>query len=161
MIFNQWYVILESKELNKSNPLRIKRFSEDLALWRNESSKVCCIADKCCHRGVSLSCGKIINGKLECPFHGFIYDEKGKVQIIPANGKNKPVPETMKVKYYKTFEAYGLIWLWWGDEDKATDEPFFFKELGQYSSSLKKNGSFTVLSSSRHQSQTSPYASNV
>jgi phenylpropionate dioxygenase-like ring-hydroxylating dioxygenase large terminal subunit len=139
MIFNQWYVILESKELKRSNPLRIKRFSEDLALWRNESRKVCCIADKCCHRGVSLSCGKIINGKLECPFHGFIYDEKGKVQIIPANGKNKPAPETMKVKYYKTFEAYGLIWLWRGDEDKATDEPFFFKELGQYSYSSFKD----------------------
>ncbi|MCX6246410.1 MAG: aromatic ring-hydroxylating dioxygenase subunit alpha [Bacteroidetes bacterium] len=139
MIPNQWYVVLESKELKKNKPLRITRFSEPLALWRDENNKVCCIADRCCHRGVSLSCGKIINGKLECPFHGFIYDKSGKVLMIPANGKNKPAPETMKVKSYKTFEAYGLIWLWWGDEDKTTEEPFFFRELADFSYSSFKD----------------------
>jgi hypothetical protein len=30
MIFNQWYVILESKELKKRKPLNIRRFSEIL-----------------------------------------------------------------------------------------------------------------------------------
>jgi phenylpropionate dioxygenase-like ring-hydroxylating dioxygenase large terminal subunit len=139
MIYNQWYVVLESKELKQSKPLRAKRFNENLALWRNENRKACCIADKCCHRGVSLSCGRIIKGKLECPFHGFIYDELGKVEIIPANGKNKPTPETMKVKAYTTFEAYGLIWLWWGDDDKITNEPFFFKELEHFSYSSFKD----------------------
>jgi phenylpropionate dioxygenase-like ring-hydroxylating dioxygenase large terminal subunit len=133
MIFNQWYVILESRELKMYKPLRIKRFNNYMALWRDENGSVCCIDDKCCHRGVSLSCGKIIKGKLECPFHGFIYDKSGKVQVIPANGKNKPAPETMKVHAYKSFEAYGLIWLWWGDNDEAKDVPFFFNELGHFS----------------------------
>jgi len=130
---------MESKELKQSKPLRAKRFNENLTFWRDENRKACCIDDKCCHRGVSLSCGKIINGKLECPFHGFIYDGSGKVVIIPANGKNKSTPETMKVKAYKTFEAYGLIWLWWGDDEKITDEPFFFKELGHFSCSSFKD----------------------
>jgi phenylpropionate dioxygenase-like ring-hydroxylating dioxygenase large terminal subunit len=69
MIYNQWYVILESKELKSHHPLRIKRFSENLVLWRDENNEVSCIADEYCHRGASLSCGKIIKGKLECPFH--------------------------------------------------------------------------------------------
>ena len=133
MIYNQWYVILESKELKKNKPLRIIRFNEHLALWRDENNDVCCISDKCCHRGVSLSCGRIVNGKLECPFHGFIYDKSGKVQIIPANGKNRPVPETMKVLSYKSFEGYGFIWLWWGESEKISGEPFFFKELSGFS----------------------------
>ena len=132
MIYNQWYVILDSEEI-KNKPLRIKRLNENLALWRDENGKVCCIADRCCHRGVSLTCGKIIEGKLECPFHGFIYDKSGKVTVIPANGKNKLVPETMKVKSNYTFEAYGLIWIWWGDDDKKTPEPFFFNELADFS----------------------------
>jgi phenylpropionate dioxygenase-like ring-hydroxylating dioxygenase large terminal subunit len=118
MIYNQWYVVLESRELKKHKPLRIKRFNEDLAFWRDENGDVCCIADKCCHRGVSLSCGKIVKGQLECPFHGFIYDKNGKVLMIPANGKNRSVPEAMKVTSYKAFESYGLIWLWWGDAGK-------------------------------------------
>jgi phenylpropionate dioxygenase-like ring-hydroxylating dioxygenase large terminal subunit len=139
MIYNQWYVILESKELKKHKPLRIKRFNENLALWRDENSNVCCIDDKCCHRGVSLSCGKIISGRLECPFHGFIYEGSGKVQIIPANGKNRPVPETMKVASYRTYEAYGFIWMFWGDNEKTDQEPFFFKELEKFSYSTFKD----------------------
>jgi len=139
MIFNQWYVILESKELKKNKPLKIKRFNEQLSIWRNEKNEVCCIADKCRHRGVSLACGKIIDGKLECPFHGFLYDASGRVSMIPANGKNKIVPETMMVKSYKTFEAYGLIWLWWGNLNHIKDEPFFFKELAGFSYSSFKD----------------------
>jgi phenylpropionate dioxygenase-like ring-hydroxylating dioxygenase large terminal subunit len=139
MIYNQWYVVLESGELKKRKPLRLKRFNVELALWRDDNNNVCCISDRCCHRGVSLSCGKIINGKLECPFHGFIYDKSGKIEIIPANGRNKPVPETMKVLSYKTFERYGLIWIWWGDNEKITGEPFFFKELEQFSYSTYKD----------------------
>jgi phenylpropionate dioxygenase-like ring-hydroxylating dioxygenase large terminal subunit len=133
MIYNQWYVILESKELLRKKPLRIKRFNEQLAMWRDEHGIACCIADKCSHRGASLSCGEIINGMLECPFHGFIYDKSGKVHIIPANGKNSHTPETMKVASYKTYEAYGLIWLWWGSDDQIASEPFFFKELIEFS----------------------------
>jgi phenylpropionate dioxygenase-like ring-hydroxylating dioxygenase large terminal subunit len=86
MIFNQWYVILESSELGKRKPIRIKRLNLQLALWRDENGVVCCIADQCCHRGASLSCGKLVNGKLECPFHGFVFDKSGKVSVIPANG---------------------------------------------------------------------------
>lgn len=139
MIYNQWYVVLESKELKKHKPLRITRFNQHLALWRDDNNKVCCIDDNCCHRGVSLSCGKIVNGKLECPFHGFIYDDSGRVTMIPANGKNSTVPKPMKVASYKAFEDYGLIWLWWGDDDKAEAEPFFFKELKDFSYSSFKD----------------------
>lgn len=138
MIYNQWYVIIESKELKKNKPLRATRLNEQLSLWRDENGKACCIANKCCHRGASLSCGKVINGMLQCPFHGFVYDKSGAVKIIPANGKNTAVPSEMKVKSYTIYEAYGFIWLWWGDDEKVENEPFFFKELNDFSySSLK------------------------
>ena len=140
MIYNQWYLILESKELKKNKPLRVKRLNETLALWRDGKGSICCIADQCCHRGASLGCGKIENGNLQCPFHGFIFDQTGNVRLIPANGKIKPVPETMKVHSYSTYEAYGFIWIWWGDDKKMGNEPFFFSELKNFSySSLKDN----------------------
>jgi phenylpropionate dioxygenase-like ring-hydroxylating dioxygenase large terminal subunit len=43
------------------------------------------------------------------------------------------VPETMKVQSFKTYEGYGLIWIWWGDDEKISQEPFFFKELSDFS----------------------------
>jgi len=133
MIYNQWYAVLESRELKRGKPLKIKRFNEFMAIWRDEENSVCCISDRCCHRGVSLSCGKLKDGKLECPFHGFLYDKTGTVKSIPANGRNKPVPESMKVKAWKTFEGHGFIWMWWGDEAKALSEPFFFSDLNGFS----------------------------
>jgi phenylpropionate dioxygenase-like ring-hydroxylating dioxygenase large terminal subunit len=139
MIYNQWYVVLESKELKRDKPLRAKRFSKNLVLWRDVNSKALCMADECCHRGASLSCGKIVGGMLECPFHGFIYDGSGNVGVIPANGKNRPVPETMKIRSYKTYEDFGLIWLWWGDNDLIKEYPFFFKELKSFSYSSFKD----------------------
>jgi len=139
MIYNQWYIILESKELKKNRVLKIKRLNTDLALWRDQEDHLCCITDKCCHRGASLGCGKIVNGRLECPFHGFLYDRTGRVSMIPANGKNSPVPKSMKVQSYNTHEAYGFIWLWWGDEDKITTVPFFFTELEGFSYSSFSN----------------------
>lgn len=129
MIYNQWYVILESREVGKKKPIKVTRLNETMVLWRDQSGKVNCIADRCCHRGASLSCGKLVDGKVECPFHGFLFDGEGKVRLIPANGKNATIPESQKVNAYITFENYGLIWIWYGDTDKKTEEPFFFKEL--------------------------------
>jgi phenylpropionate dioxygenase-like ring-hydroxylating dioxygenase large terminal subunit len=100
---------------------------------------VFCIADKCCHRGASLACGKIVNWNLECPFHGFLYDKSGRVTCIPANGRNTAVPSEFYVSSYKTYEAHGFIWMWWGDEDKNENEPFFFNELADFSWSGAKD----------------------
>jgi len=133
MIYNQWYVILESKELKNKKPLRIKRLNQQLVLWRDEKGAVGCLTDRCCHRGASLGCGRVVNGMLACPFHGFLFDKSGEVKLIPANGKSGRVPETMKVSAFATFEAYGLIWLWWGEQVNPSYEPFFFTELASFS----------------------------
>lgn len=139
MIYNQWYVILESKELKKSKPLKITRFNENLSLWRDNYWNVWCVADKCCHRGVSLSCGRIVDWEIECPFHGFTFDKSGVCTRIPANGKNTPVPKTMRVKSYKTYENYWFIWVFWWDVEKITGDPFFFEELADFSYSSYKD----------------------
>lgn len=100
MIKNQWYAVLESKELKKNKPIGVTRFSEKLVFWRDANEQISCIYDQCCHRGASLSNGKIINNHIECPFHGFQYDSSGKVNIIPANGKKKAVPDNYIVNSY-------------------------------------------------------------
>lgn len=133
MIYNQWYIILDSKELKKNKPLKIRRFNEELVIWRNTNNDISCIQDKCCHRGASLSCGKIKHGEIECPFHGFLFDKSGKVTAIPANGINSKVPDSMRVKSYEAYEDFGFIWLWFGDKEKKDSKPFYFNELKNYS----------------------------
>jgi phenylpropionate dioxygenase-like ring-hydroxylating dioxygenase large terminal subunit len=129
VIKNQWYAVLDSKQLKKNKLMGVTRLSEKLVFWRDENNEVHCIFDKCCHRGASLSKGKIINNHVECPFHGFQYDSSGKVNYIPANGKNSKVSDRYKVNAYLVQEAYGLIWLWYSDEQIDVPEIPFFEEL--------------------------------
>ncbi len=133
MIYNQWYVILESKEIGNKKPIQVKRLNETLVIWRNVDGSLNCIADRCCHRGASLSGGKIIENKVECPFHGFQFASDGKVKLIPANGINASIPASQHVKAYSAYENYGFIWIWWGDETKKTEKPYFFEELTKMS----------------------------
>jgi phenylpropionate dioxygenase-like ring-hydroxylating dioxygenase large terminal subunit len=73
MIPSQWYVLMESKEV-KDKPVGVTRMAEKLAFWRDGTGNLSCLPDKCPHRGVELSKGKVLNGHLQCPFHGFEYD---------------------------------------------------------------------------------------
>lgn len=129
MIKNQWYAVLDSKQLKKNRIIGVTRLSEKLAFWRDENNQVNCIFDKCCHRGASLSAGKIKHNHVECPFHGFQYDSTGKVKFIPANGKGCEVPDRYKVHSYLVKEAYGFIWLWYSDEQNNAPEIPFFEDL--------------------------------
>jgi phenylpropionate dioxygenase-like ring-hydroxylating dioxygenase large terminal subunit len=129
MIRNQWYAVLPADELKGRKPIGVTRFGEKLVLWRDSQGKLSCIADRCCHRGASLSLGKVHRDHLACPFHGFEYDATGKVVIIPANGKGNLVPPNFKVDGYCVREAYGFIWLWYGAIRESLPEIPFFEEL--------------------------------
>lgn len=127
MIPNQWYVILDSKELKKGVPLGITRLGERMVIWRTKTNEIMCLADQCAHRGASLALGKLTEDTrcIDCPFHGLRYNALGKVTLIPANGAVSPVPPQFKVRSYPTKEAHGFIWLWWGSpQEKYPDLPF-------------------------------------
>jgi len=131
MIRNQWYAILESKNVKKGRITGARRLGENLALWRTGNNEIACIANKCVHRGASLSAGKIIKDNLQCPFHGLQYDAHGKVVLIPANGKAQPVADYYKVASYTTKESHDFIWIFWGDKTDNLPELPFFKDIDQ------------------------------
>jgi phenylpropionate dioxygenase-like ring-hydroxylating dioxygenase large terminal subunit len=129
MIRNQWYVVLESKDV-ENNPIGVTRLGEKMVFWRNQSGAVHAAVDRCPHRGVALSVGKIRSEHLQCPFHGFEFDGSGKCVLIPANGQNGAIPNAMHLDIYPTYEAHGLIWLWWGSLPPGNlAEPQFFDNL--------------------------------
>jgi phenylpropionate dioxygenase-like ring-hydroxylating dioxygenase large terminal subunit len=129
MIRNQWYVLLESKEV-KSRPVGVTRMGEKMVFWREAAGKVHCAVDKCPHRGVQLSLGQVVEGSLQCPFHGFEYDPSGKCTHVPANGRGGSIPATLRLSTYPTHEAHEFIWVWWGqDPPLDLEAPPFFENL--------------------------------
>ena len=129
MIKNQWYAVLDSKELKKGKIIGTTRLSEKLVFWRDDNDEINCIFDKCCHRGASLSAGKIVDNHIECPFHGFQYDANGKVKLIPANGKKARIGDQYKVNSYLVEEKYGFIWLWYSEDRLNVPDIPFFEDL--------------------------------
>jgi phenylpropionate dioxygenase-like ring-hydroxylating dioxygenase large terminal subunit len=118
MIRDQWYVILESKEVGKK-PKPFRRMGERLVLWRDAEGKAHCLLDRCCHRGVALSAGKMVDGALQCPFHGLEYGGDGHCRCIPANSRAAAVPGNFRVPSYPVHEAGGWLWIWWGKDESA------------------------------------------
>lgn len=131
MIPNQWYVVLESKQVKKK-PVGVLRLGEKMVFWRDDQGHVVCFRDQCVHRGVELSKGQVVRGHLQCPFHGFEYDPSGRVTAIPANSRQAQVPEVFRVSGYPTHEAHGFIWVWWGEDPPADlAPPRFFLDLDE------------------------------
>jgi phenylpropionate dioxygenase-like ring-hydroxylating dioxygenase large terminal subunit len=127
MIRSQWYVVLESSEVG-NKPHGVRRMGEDLVFWRDEKGRVHCTIDRCPHRGVALSKGQVVNGNLQCPFHGFEFNTGGTCVHIPANGRGSDIPKSLRVVTYSTHETHGFIWIWWGD-GQPEGEPLFFDNI--------------------------------
>ena len=142
MIRNQWYIVLDSNEVKQGKPLAVMRMGEKLVFWRTSDGQVSCMQDICPHLGARLSQGKVVDGKLRCPFHGFEYDQNGKCQLVPAIGKNGKIPNALEVSTYQVHEAHGWIWIYWGNPGQAPlkapkyyediDERFSYASFRQY-----------------------------
>ncbi len=134
MIRNQWYVVLESKEVKRNKPVGVTRLGEKLVFWRDSRGKVSCMHDRCPHLGAQLCQGKINGDNLACPFHGFEFDSSGQCAYLPAVGRGGKIPKAMQVDVYPAYEAHGYIWIWWGDPEKVSGEPKWFDIDDSFSS---------------------------
>lgn len=123
-----WLAVLSSNELRKGKPLGVRRLGLDLVFWRDESGKVNALLDNCPHRHAKLSLGKVIDGNIQCPYHGFEFNGSGNVVKIPALGSASEMPKYLKAFPIPVHEDYGIIWIWYGDGNPS-DSPRFFNDM--------------------------------
>ncbi len=133
MIRNQWYAVLDSREVKQNRPIGVTRLAEKLVFWRNAQGQVFCLKDRCAHRGAALSAGIVHQGNLQCPFHGFEYDPSGACRYIPARGLTATPAKGLQVPGYPVKEAFDFIWLWWGEAQETYPEIPFFDDLHGFS----------------------------
>lgn len=128
MIKNQWYAIISSNKVKKSKLLGIKRLGIELCLFRDSLGNIACVSNKCPHRGAALCKGKQKCDSVVCPFHGFEFNSHGRCTLIPANGKNAVIENKFNVTSYLVREENDIIYMWYGDKQKATTTLPFFNE---------------------------------
>ena len=81
-----------------------------LALWRSQSGRAAASADRCPHRGMSLSHGFVRGETLSCIYHGWSYDRTGHCLRIPAHPGLTP-PQAIRAASYRVEEVDGVIWV--------------------------------------------------
>ena len=129
MIPNQWYAILPSKAVKTNQIVGVKRLNLELALFRTDKGELGCVVDQCTHRGAALSKGKVKGDCIQCPFHGLEFDRTGRCAFIPANGKASTADiSRYNVRNYPVRESNDIIYFWYGDLERITDELPFFNE---------------------------------
>lgn len=110
VLLNDWHPVASLEQLATTSVLRVRLLGEDLVVWRDpQTDHIQVWQDLCIHRGAKLSRGKIINGCLQCPYHGWTYNSDGACVRIPAHPEQTP-PTKARVKTYWAKVRYGLVW---------------------------------------------------
>ncbi len=104
-----WHPVAQSSEV-VSAPLSVQLLEQPVVLWRNAEGQVQAFVDRCPHRGARLSMGRVENGNLECPYHGWQFSTGGQCVKVPAVPDFTP-PASQRVQAFDVQEAYGLVWV--------------------------------------------------
>jgi phenylpropionate dioxygenase-like ring-hydroxylating dioxygenase large terminal subunit len=105
-----WHPVAACDELTARNPLPVRLLGQDLVLWRHPDGTVHAFADQCPHRGARLSLGRVHEGRLECPYHGWRFEAGGRCVEVPAVPGFVP-PAHHAVAAHAVAEAAGLVWV--------------------------------------------------
>src|SRR5260370_24986356 len=81
---NYWYPVLQSEELPVGKPVSLMALGEPLVAWRDAQGKPCVVRDRCPHRSIKLSVGRVFDGNLQCILHGLRFDGPGRCIMIPC-----------------------------------------------------------------------------
>jgi len=118
-IRNAWYVIAESRELDRGALCGRTVLGEKIVLLRTAGGDARAFRDACPHRYAPLSLGTVEDNCIRCPYHGSLYDSRGRCVEVP--GQQGTHGLDIGLEAFPLIERYGYLWIWMGRED-AFDE---------------------------------------
>ena len=108
---NYWYVAASDEEI-RDKPLGRTILGEPLVFFRTEDGTLAAFEDRCPHRQLPLSMGKLVGDALQCHYHGLRFDRSGKCVRVPGQDL---IPQSARVRTYPVVERYHWVWVWMGD----------------------------------------------
>jgi vanillate O-demethylase monooxygenase subunit len=112
---NHWYVAASAEEIGRK-PLRRLLLSEPVVLFRSEAGKPVAFEDRCPHRHLPLSMGRLDGDVLQCHYHGLRFGTDGRCVRIPGQDQ---IPPNAQVRTFPVVERYKWVWIWMGDPAMA------------------------------------------
>ncbi len=120
--------MLPSKAIKPRQIRTAKLLGRQIVIYRGQDGTLGVLEDRCPHRGVNLSLGKVNGSWLQCSYHGWSLDKKGRVCDAPGLGALD-----LQARNYAAREAYGLVWVFLGDP--SVSEMIPLPEVAPYATS--------------------------
>lgn len=98
-----------SKNFNKK-PIKFDINGKKLIGYRTKNGSVSVLNRTCPHRGADMSCGKLFDDKIQCPYHGWEFDSYGNLVNVPSVEHNG-FPTMANIYGYDTLEKGGFVWI--------------------------------------------------
>jgi phenylpropionate dioxygenase-like ring-hydroxylating dioxygenase large terminal subunit len=114
-----WYPVALTGDLTGTRPVSLDLLGQPLVLFRGRDGAPQCLSDRCPHRSTPLSGGRVVDGQLECPYHGWRFGAGGACQRIPTLGAGEPIPALAHAQDHPIAEVDGLLWVFVGNPDLA------------------------------------------
>ena len=128
-----WYPACSSRDLRPGRPHGITLMDLPLVLFRDAAGTAQALVDRCPHRNVPLSLGRVLgDGTLQCGYHGWSFDGTGRCTAVPAlepAGTAAGSPRDAAARPVR--EADGIVWVWGSADTAPHREPFALPDLGE------------------------------
>ncbi|MFZ4403956.1 MAG: Rieske 2Fe-2S domain-containing protein [Pseudobdellovibrionaceae bacterium] len=112
-VYDLWYFAVGSKEVLQGKMLSKVLLGEPILFYRDSKNQVAAVRDICPHRGIPLSYGQIIDDQVECPYHGWRFNQAGQCTLIPSLTSNQDLDcRKIKVKSFLVQEFQGMVWIY-------------------------------------------------
>jgi len=110
-----WQPAALAEELDPARPLvPVKLLGEELVLFRDEAGRLGLLERQCPHRGADLCFGRLENGGLRCPFHGWLFDVAGQCREQPAEPDGNQAYRSLRHVAYPCEERNGIVFAYLG-----------------------------------------------
>ncbi|MBV6622505.1 MAG: aromatic ring-hydroxylating dioxygenase subunit alpha [Rivularia sp. (in: Bacteria)] len=113
-----WYAVEYDRTIKPGQVIEVKFWNTSIALYRTENGQLVALENRCAHRQLPLSLGQVDGDRLVCCYHGWGYNQEGRVVDIPHDLFDKPMP-VCKIRTYPVKVRYRLIWIFPGNPTLA------------------------------------------
>jgi phenylpropionate dioxygenase-like ring-hydroxylating dioxygenase large terminal subunit len=96
----------------------VRVLGEDLVLFRDDQGRPGLLGLRCSHRLTSLAYGRVEDGGIRCPFHGWVYDVNGYCLEQPAEPEGSTFKDRVRHPSYPCQDLGGLIFAYMGPPEK-------------------------------------------
>lgn len=108
---NCWYIAALSRELQHALTKRTIA-GEAIVMYRTAAGEPVAFLDRCPHRLVPLSLGRLDGDALQCGYHGITFDHTGRCIRVPGE---ESFPDHFCAQTFPIVERYGFVWIWLGE----------------------------------------------